>query len=267
MPEAHPSASREHQAFSRIAPYYDALMRDIPYRRWRDYVAALVQLAGRQQILSERLPVLDLACGTGTLTLEYARDGHRVVGVDISPDMIAVARQKAAARQLPAEFRVGDAAELSEEPGAFGLCISLFDSLNYVTDPARLQESFRRVRKVLMDGGLFIFDLNTSVALERRMFDQEDLTPGESVRYRWRSTYDPATRLCRVNMEFWVRNADGTEDSFVEVHWQRAYSDDEVRHMLSAAGFVRVTGYEAYRLKPPGPQSDRIFYVAEVGRA
>ncbi|HLK59993.1 MAG TPA: hypothetical protein VKU00_25760, partial [Chthonomonadaceae bacterium] len=77
------------------------------------------------------------------------------------------------------------------------------------------------------------------------------------------SAYSPHTRLCSVHMRFWYRDDAGRERAFEEVHWQYAYRTEEILAILRAAGFAQAATYQAYTLKPPGPLSDRIFYVAQ----
>ncbi len=267
------TASSESEPFHAVAPYYDRLMSGIPYFWWFRYIEALVAYAmelldesdrsGRAE-LSEapRWPqtVLDLCCGTGSLTELFYTHGYQVVGVDISAPMIEQARRKAEEQGYRIPYYVQDASEL-ELPSTFDLVVSVFDSLNNITEPARFAQCMQRVYRHLNANGVFIFDLNTEYAFVHKMFDQSERRRTSPVRYRWRSEYDPSTHLCTVRMEFWVDEDDG-ERYFVEVHRQRAYSDAEVRTMLKEAGFRAVHAFDAYTIHPPTRRSDRVFYVA-----
>jgi SAM-dependent methyltransferase len=206
--------------------------------------------------------ILDLACGTGNVSEILAREGFTVVGVDIAPAMIAEARRKAAEHKLPLVYYVQDAAELQLPTQDFDLCISLFDSLNYILQPERLASAIQRVAAHLRPGGLFIFDLNSEFALKNRFFDQDNLRTDERLRYDWDSDYLPGSRLCYIRMRFWVREENGLDRTFEETHWQFAYREDEIRAMLDAAGFREIETYHAYTLRAPQRTSDRIFYVA-----
>lgn len=245
------------QAFTAIPALYDLLMDGVPYRQW---VVYLHQLFAQHHARPHT--ILDLACGTGNVAELLAAQGFAVTGVDLSPGMIAEAQRKAVESRLTIDYAVQDAAELDLSGRAFDVCISLFDSLNYVTDPARLAKAMRRVAAHLVPQGLFIFDLNTEFALQNRFFDQDNLDTDDRLRYDWDSTYSPHTRLCSVHMRFWYREDSGEDRAFEEIHWQYAYRIEEVLAMLSAAGFGDVTTYQAYSLHPPGPLADRIFYVA-----
>ena len=243
------------EPFEAVAPYYDQLMQSIPYLWWMHYVETLLDYFDRPA-----QKVLDLCCGTGNLSELLALSGYEVVGVDRSAAMIEQARHKAAQHQSGVRYYVQDAAEL-DLGETFDAIVSLFDSLNNIIEPERFAEAMRRAYRHLRPDGVFIFDLNTEYAFVRKMFDQKQLEPSAPLRYRWRSQYDTETRLCTVQMEFWVREGE-QERYFTEIHTQRAYTGTEVRTMLSTAGFTEVHLFDAYTLRPPARQSDRVFYVA-----
>jgi SAM-dependent methyltransferase len=244
--------------FHKLAPIYDEVMRQVPYRMWVRYLHQLLFIEGAMP-----RSILDVACGTGTVAIHLARQGYDVAGVDISAEMIEQARAKAEEEDLLIDFGAQDAAAM-DLGRRFDLAISLFDSLNYITEPAALAQACKCVAAHLCPGGLFIFDLNTEYAFVHRLFDQDNLDSGENVLYVWRSRYNRRARICTVSMEFRRREADG-EEVFRETHVQRAYSDKEMRGMLAAAGFGAVRCYHAYTLLPPGPSTDRVYYVARLG--
>jgi SAM-dependent methyltransferase len=244
-------------AFGPVAPYYEALMAGVPYRFWVDYLERLWALHGRPP-----RSVLDLACGTGTVSRLLAPRGYSATGVDLSEGMLDVARRRAGESGLPIVFHRQDAAELDLSEARFDAVICLFDSLNYILEPERLQAAFARVCAHLHPGGTFIFDVNTEYALAEGMFNQSCMRMNEPLRYRWRSRYDAETRLCTVRMDFSYDPGTGVRESFLEVHRQRAYGKDELAQWLREAGFGEVTLYDAYTTDPPKKRSDRLFYVA-----
>lgn len=251
----------EFPPFTAVAPHYDALMRGVPYRQWVRYIERLLD---RYRV--HPLRVLDLACGTGNVSEILAGLGYAVVGVDLSESMIAEARRKAARKNLPIQYHVQDAAHLNLPGPPFDLCVSLFDSLNYVLNPADLAHACERVFAHLHPGGLFLFDVNSAYALEHGFFDQENLLSSDRLRYIWRSEYDPQTRLCTVMMRFFLREADGVDREFRETHLQFAYHEEELRAMLMDAGFDPVETFHAYTLEPVRPTTDRLFFVAQRAR-
>jgi len=244
------------QAFTQVAPYYDALMASVPYSMWADYIEEIFERLG---VRPRR--ILDLATGTGSVAIELAERGYEVTGVDLSEPMLEQARRKALDADLDLRFLQGDAAQLSFPPASFDAVVSLYDSLNYILEPEQLQQTFDGVGEALSPGGAFIFDLNTIYSFEQEMFTQQSLAPAREVRYIWRSHYDAATRIARIEMEFWT--ADGNH--FRETHFQRGHSVEEVTETLERAGVIVEALYEAYTMLPPGPKSERIFYVARRG--
>ncbi len=238
-------------AFTDVAPYYDELMRTVPYRSWVDYVEALLRRVGYQPT-----DVLDLCCGTGRVGGELARRGYHVLGVDISESMVRCCLR---AGRIPAV--VMDATRLGLRRHSFDLVVSLYDSLNYIIDPAGLQACFQGVAHTLRPGGLLIFDLNTTRALRIGLFTQTNAPTREPLMYRWKSHWDEKRKLCRVDMYFKWRGP-GEKVEFSEVHYERAYEEPEVREMLAAAGIETLHVYDAYSFRKPGVFSNRVFYVA-----
>lgn len=244
-------------AFGPVASHYDALMAGVPYRFWVDYIKRVWNFHS----LSPQT-VLDLACGTGTVSRLLTQRGYDVVGVDLAPAMLRAARERADAEGLAIPFYQQDAADLNLEPQQFDAVVCLFDSLNYILEPEHLARAFARVARHLRPGGSLLFDVNTEYALSEGMFNQSCSRKGEALHYRWRSRYDPETRLCTVHMRFSYDSGDGGRQTFTEVHRQRAYHKEEILQWLREAGFAQTFVYDAYSLEPPKKRSDRLFYLA-----
>ncbi|MEZ8219072.1 Methyltransferase domain-containing protein [Candidatus Fervidibacteria bacterium JGI MDM2 SSWTFF-3-K9] len=250
--------------FTLLPRYYDDLMRDVPYKMWVRYIVDLLRKLDASFTFKR---VLELACGTGTIALEFALRGCEVVGVDISPGMVQVAREKAKKLGLTKKtrFYVQDISELDlPDEATFDLALCLFDSLNYITDPDRLSQVFVRTLPHIRPGGYFVFDLNSELALRENLFDQDNLSVDEEktpIYYFWRSQYYEGKRLCRVDMWFAVKDERGDWLRFKEVHWQRAYSIEEVREMAEKAGWEWVKVLDAYTYRPPHEESERWYFV------
>ena len=241
--------------FARIAPYYDALMANVPYGLWASYISQLALLADRP--IWPRSKLLDLATGTGSVAIHFAQRGCDVTGIDLSAAMIDEAKRKAAEEEVDVVFLCRDLADF-DLPPEFDHAVCLYDSLNYMLDPDKLKQAFANTRRALQPGGVLIFDVNTVRALEEELFTQDN-RPGTDVEYHWVSKYDRKTRISRVKMEFRIPS---TDKEFTIIHRQRAYTDAEIRSYLAHAGFAPVSAHDAYRVTPPSPDSDRVFYVA-----
>jgi SAM-dependent methyltransferase len=256
-------AARQYGA---VAGVYDTLMTGVPHDEW----LSRIERAARERGKAPK-SALDCACGTGLVTELLWRRGYRpLVGFDLSPAMVAIAKTKATRLQAsglqkddPPRYVISDAAQLDLGPDArFDLVVSLFDSLNYIVDPSALGTAFRRLYRHTAPGGVLAFDLNSVYALSQGLFTQSNhLGP---VQHDWHAHWDAETRLCRVDMGFWVEDAEtGERRHFTETHLQRAYGVPEIRELLTAAGYVRMEAFGSYGDLPPGPRSDRVLYVAE----
>ncbi|MFQ3588339.1 MAG: class I SAM-dependent methyltransferase [Fimbriimonadaceae bacterium] len=242
------------ESFGPVAGFYDRLMRSIPYRMWVGYYLLLLSHQGVKV-----REILDVCCGTGSVTELLLAEGFVVEGFDLSEPMIMEARRKAKEKGLAIRYECQDAATF-DMGRTYDAAFSFFDSLNYIVDPARLAMAMHRVAAHVEPGGSWIFDLNTAYAFEARLFDQRDLGKKSAVRYDWKGHWDAASRIITVDMTFWH---EGQE--FHETHRQRAYSDGEIREMLADAGFVDVRCFHSYTLERPRATSDRVHYACIRG--
>ena len=246
-----------------VAAVYDTLMSGVPHGAWLSRIEKAVRERGKTL-----RSALDVACGTGIGTILLARRGYSpVFGVDISPDMVRIARTKAQAGLNPREhaihFEVQNAAALDlGDEYKFDLVISLFDSLNYILDPNDLRAAFQHIFAQTAPGGIFAFDMNSLYALSHDLFTQTCLTG--PVQHIWTAHWDRENRLCRVEMEFAIKDAEtGEMRHFTETHLQRAYTVPEITDWLTEAGFTAIECFGNYGTRPPGPKSDRLLFVSE----
>lgn len=225
-------------------------MEGVPYPMWIAYL----------ELLWTKLEVspksaIEVCCGTGTLCRMLAKKDIQMTGIDLSRAMIDVAIENASRENLDIRFSCQDASTF-QLPWRFDAAFSFFDSLNYIVDPECCKSAIARTAEHLAPGSPFVFDLNTAYAFEKHLFNQTDMKPSRKVRYKWQSHYDPESRICRVEMDFWT---DGHH--FEEVHLQRAHSQEEISSWMKAAGFTGVAFYHAYTLDRPKGTSDRIHIV------
>lgn len=245
-------------AYEALAASYDRLTNDVDYRATVDFYRDILAQEG----LHPRTAV-DLACGTGTVSLLLARQGLDVTGVDLSEEMLTMAQQKAEGLENPPRFVRQSLQELTL-PRGVDLAVCALDSLDYITDPQDCAEAIRRVYRALNPGGIFIFDVNTPEKL-RAMDGQVFLDEDEDVYCVWRGEFEEETNICSYGMDLFQRQGRLWRRSFEE-HREYAYSAEQLTGFLKAAGFTGIRVYGDRRMEPPQPGEQRIYLKARKGR-
>ena len=245
-------------AYHNLAVSYDRLTNDVDYEATVAFYHEILKREG----LSPRTAV-DLACGTGTVTAILARQGLDVIGVDMSEEMLTVAMEKVMDMAQPPRFVCQKLQEL-HLPRGVDLAVCALDSLDYVTDPADCREAIRRVYKALNPGGIFIFDVNTPEKL-RAMDGQVFLDEDDDVYCVWRGEFDEQANICSYGMDLFQRTGDLWERSFEE-HREYAYSEEQLRQYLKAAGFTHIRVYADRLFESPRPGEQRIYIKARKGK-
>ena len=243
-------------AYEFLAGCYDALTTDVDYACWADYL--------ERHFASAKCPVhtvLDLACGTGSMTAELARRGYEMIGADLSEEMLLQAAEKC--RELPGEAPIflHQSMEKLDLYGTIDACVCCLDSVNYVTKPQMLARAFQRVHLFLMPGGVFIFDVNTPEKL-KNMDGQIFLDETEDVYCVWRGSYSRRRRVCTYGMDVFRLEADGRWSRGEEVHEEYAYELEELEEMLRQAGFREIRQYGDLKMRRPKPGEGRVFFTA-----
>ncbi len=245
-------------AYHELAVSYDRLTNDVDYEATVDFYYEILKREG----LKPRTCV-DLACGTGSVTAILARRGLEVLGVDLSEEMLTVAQQKAMELENPPRFVCQPLQELYL-PRGVDMAVCALDSLDYITDPADCKEAIRRIYKALNPGGIFIFDVNTPEKL-RAMDGQVFLDEDDDVYCVWRGEFDEKTNICSYGMDLFQRTGDVWVRSFEE-HREYAYSQEQLKEYLKAAGFTHIRVYADRRFEAPREGEQRIYIKARKGK-
>ena len=243
-------------AYEFLAGCYDLFTADVDYPGWADY---LERHFARCPIPIHT--VLDLACGTGSLTLELARRGYELIGADLSPEMLAQAAEKCRDAAPIAPIFLNQPMEDLDLYGTIDACVCCLDSVNYVLRKEKLARAFRRVHTFLMPGGLFLFDINTPEKL-RGLDGQMFLDENEQAYVVWRAEYSPRRRVCSYGLDLFTREEDGRWRRQEELHEEYAYEQEELEELLHQAGFRDIKQYGGLKLRPPKAGDGRIFFAA-----
>ncbi|MEV5037168.1 SAM-dependent methyltransferase [Bacillus sp. AFS026049] len=243
--------------YERFAYVYDELMKDAPYEKWLMILTAKLEqygIGGRK--------VLDLACGTGEMTVELAQHGFEVTGVDLSDEMLLVANEKAVKLGLTIPLFQQNMAEL-EGLGQFD-CVTIFcDSLNYLRDEEDIVKTFSRVHEHLKDGGLFMFDIHSLYKMEEIFSDHTFAVNGEEVSYIWDCFPGEEPYSVEHDLSFFVRDDEsGLYDRFDELHYQRTYPVEQYKKWLEQAGFTVSEILADLEEAPLVTETERILFVA-----
>lgn len=243
------------KGYSCFAEYYDDLTQNVAYRKRADYFCELLRRHGHAPGLT-----LDLACGTGSLTLELAERGIDVYGIDASPEMLSVAQQKAAR----AERQILFLCQQMQKIDLYGTVDTIFctlDSINHLTEERDVQQTFDRVSLFLNPGGLFVFDVNTVYKHREILGNHTFVYDLQNIFCVWQNFLYPEQNKVHINLDFFERDGAAyyrrQEDFF-----ERAYSEAEIEGFLTHAGLDLVGHYEDLSFEPPKGDTQRIIYIA-----
>lgn len=281
----------EKYSYSAFAYVYDELMDNVPYDAWAEYLTGLLRENGVPEGI-----VCELGCGTGQMTRRLAAAGYDMIGIDLSEEMLDVAREQeygmgyevsedADSAEKADETAVGDE-EFSEPSilylqqdmrsfelyGTVSAVVSICDSMNYITSEEDLLQVFRLVNNYLEKDGVFIFDMNTEYKYKELMGDATIAENREEVSFIWENLYDEEQKLNEYALTIFAKTEQEEEDGeaplyekYEEVHLQKAYSLEEVKRLLAEAGLQFVAAYDVLTREAPGPQCERMYIVAKEG--
>lgn len=239
--------------YAEFAKIYDSLIyEDINYSDMADYIESCFKKMGKKPSL-----MLDLACGTGTLTDILSRRGYDMIGADMSYDMLGIAREK-----NPDILYLCQDMRSLELYGTVDAVVCMTDSLNYITDYDDLVSVFKLVKNYLNPDAPFIFDLNSRYKLSKIISDNTFTYDSEYVSYIWQNEYNEKTNICDFYLTFFVSDDSVHYTRFDEEHRQRAYTCDEVKKALTDAGFTDINVYDGYGFSEINEKSERLVYTA-----
>lgn len=250
------AAETEENSYGSFAEVYDSLTYDVEYETRVEYIIELMKEFSDIPVSM----VLDLACGTGTVSVQLCDRGYEVIGVDASEEMLAQAQKKKGDRDI---LFLNQEMSDFELYGTVDAVVCLLDSVNYVLDDEDLIRCFKWVNNYLNPGGVFIFDINTKHKLENVLAGNIFNDEKDGVFYSWENYFDDEENICEFDLNFFVQNRDGSYKRFNEIHYERAYTDREIKSMLKKAKLELVAVYDDLSREEPSKISEKVFYIAK----
>lgn len=281
------------EAYSDFAGVYDELMDNVPYETWCENITALIEAYGisrpvrdeetaevefleedlteaeeayREEVseallASERNLVVDLGCGTGTLTELLYRKGYDMIGIDNSAEMLDIAMEKRARSGSEILYLQQDMCEL-ELYSTVGTVISVCDCLNYLLEEEDLAEVFRLVNNYLYPGGLFLFDFNTVYKYRQVIGDTVIAENRENCSFIWENYYHEEEEINEYDLTVFVQEEGEYFRRFTENHFQRGYTPETMCRLVEEAGMQVIRLLDADTMQEITPESERIYVLA-----
>lgn len=243
--------------YSVFARYYDQLTANIDYKGRAEYFGRIIRRFNQ----TDNNILLDLACGTGSISQEMARQGFDVIGVDLSDEMLGIAIEKKFDSGLNIQYLCQDMRNI-DMFGTIGITICALDSINHLSSAGDVRQVFEKVALFAEPKGLFIFDVNTLYKHRNILANNTFTYETDSVYCVWENSLDPKTDEVKMELVFFEKEENGlwsrSSDSFSE----KAYSEELIEQLLDECGLELVAKYGDDSFEPPKEDSQRIVYVA-----
>lgn len=244
--------------YGEFAKIYDKL-QDIDYDSFIDYYEKIFNKYDLKPNL-----VLDLACGTGNITIPLSSRGYDVIGVDLSEEMLDIAAEKAREKSLDILFLNQDMTEF-ELYGTVDAIVCSLDGVNYLTEDGDVEKLFALVKNYLNPNGIFIFDINSEYKLKHILGDNTFIFDENGTYCVWDNSYDEKERICGFNLDFFIENENGMYTREGEYQEERAYSIEELKAAADAVGLKFSAAYADRSFDEVKEDTERIFIILYKG--
>lgn len=243
-------------SYSFFAGFYDTLTENVEYSARAKYFCSLLSDYGVNGGL-----LLDLACGTGSLSVELAKNGFSVIGIDSSEEMLSVAQNKKFSSGADVMFLCQDMRSL-DLYGTVNCCVSALDSLNHLTSEEDLLKAFRNVSLFTEDRGIFIFDMDTLYKHRNTLADNSFIYDCGDVFCAWQNSLRDDGCTVDITLDFFEEQSGGAYERFTESFSEKAYSPETVKELLEKADFTLLAEYDELTREKPDGNSQRTVFVA-----
>ena len=243
-----------------LAPFYDSVNGDIDYCAWADFFEEIIKReyrAGKPEL------VLDLGCGTGKMTIELAKRGYDMTGVDFSPEMLDIAKNEAETCGFSDKmlWLCQDMTEF-ELYGTVDVTVSCLDCINHLSTPKSLDACLALVHNYLIPDGLFIFDINGKRKFEELYADNSYVFEEDGSVCVWQNSYNPKNKLCDFYITVFEENHDGRYTRYDDIQRERMYTIANMKKALLKNGFEFIGAYGDFDFSPATDDNERIYIAA-----
>jgi SAM-dependent methyltransferase len=240
-----------------FAFYYDMLTDNVNYEKRCEYIFSLLAENGVDKGI-----LLDLACGTGTLSVLFAQKGFEIVGVDASEEMLSLAQEKKLQSDIDAVFLCQKMQQL-DLFGTIDAAVCTLDSINHVTDENDVKEIFRRVSLFMNDKGIFVFDANTPYKHKNVLANNTFVYDLDEVYCVWQNTYNEKNCITDISLDIFEKDEDDAETyyRYNEQFSERGYEIEKLKKWLSDVRFEVLGVYEEMTKSPITEQTQRAVFV------
>lgn len=244
-------------SYSYFADFYDNLTNNVHYERYGEYILQLAEKYNHNMGIT-----LDLACGTGSLTLWLKKKGVDIYGIDASAEMLSVAQEKALDNDISGMLFLRQKMQNIDLYGTIDTCICTLDSINHITNKDDVQKTFSRVSFFMNPEALFIFDVNTLYKHQKVLGNNTFVYDTSKVYCVWQNSLCKDSRTVDISLDFFQRDGD-IYRRYSENFMERAYTHTEICEMLEKAGFRLLDVFGEMSFDKPSETSQRNFYIAK----
>ena len=223
--------------YGALAPFYDKWQADVDYNKWADFFSS----AFKRYFDGEVKDVLDLGCGTASMTIALSERSFDMIGVDNSPEMLSLARQ-----------RIDEAT------------VSSLDCINHLLNTKDVKECFSLVHNYLVPNGIFIFDVNTKYKFENIYADNSFVFEDEGAMCVWQNSYNEKNHLCDFYISLFTENEDGSYEREDEYQRERMYPISTLKRLLNEAGFETLGIFGSFDLEELKSDDERAYIIARA---
>lgn len=243
--------------FEAFAGVYDIFTEGVDYKSRADYILSLLRNNG-----IENGTLLDLACGTGSLTVEFCKKGFETIAVDLSEDMLLSAREKLEAFGDKALILCQDMRQL-DLFGTVNAAVCSLDSINHLDNIDDVRTVFQKVSLFTEPGGVFVFDVNTLYKHNCILADNTFVYESEDAFLVWQNSLQEDGRSVDIMLDIFTENENGLYERESEDFTETAYSEDEIKAALWQAGFTDIEVFDDLSFDKPSEDSQRVYFTAK----